>query len=67
MMPYRRFRKMSDEDVYSLVAYLNTLAPIRHKVEPCQVDFPVSVLIKSAPQPAGHVPEPNHGDSLAHG
>jgi mono/diheme cytochrome c family protein len=67
MMPYQRFRKMSDEDVYSLVAYLNTLPPIKHKVAPSQVGFPVSVLIKGAAQPAGHVPEPNHGDKLAHG
>jgi mono/diheme cytochrome c family protein len=67
MMPYQRFRKMSDEDVYSLVAFLNTLPPVKHAVEPSQVDFPVSVLMKSAAQPAGRVPEPNHKDKLTHG
>src|SRR6266545_817521 len=30
MMPYKLYRKMSDEDVYSLVAYLNTLPPVRN-------------------------------------
>jgi mono/diheme cytochrome c family protein len=67
MMPYKSFREMSDEDVYSLVAYLNTLPPVKHRVERSQVDFPVSVLMKSAPQPAGRVPEPDHADRLAHG
>ena len=67
MMPYGRFREMSDEDVYSLVAFLNTLAPVKHKVEPSQVDFPVSLLMKSAAQPSGHVTEPNRGDKLANG
>jgi len=67
MMPYQRFRKMSDEDVYSLVAFLNTLPPVRHKVPPSEVDFPVSVLMKDAARPAGRVPEPNHADRLTHG
>ena len=64
MMPYTRFRNMSDEDVMSLVAYLNTLPPVKHKVERSQVDFPVSALIKSAPQPAGIVPPPDHGNRM---
>jgi hypothetical protein len=32
MMPYAAFRHMSDEDIYSLVAFLNTLPPVRHRV-----------------------------------
>src|SRR5436305_7816702 len=67
MMPYTRFRNMSDEDVMSLVAYLNTLAPLKHKVERSQIDFPVSVLVKDAPQPAGSVAPPNHGDRMQYG
>src|SRR5262249_33855917 len=67
MMPYERFRQMSDEDVKSLGAYLNTLPPVKHQVERSQVDFPVSVLIKSAPQPAGAVASPNQSDRFAYG
>ena len=58
---------MSDDDVMSLVAYLNTLPPVKHKVEPSQVDFPVSVLMKGAPQPAGSVPPPDHGNRVKYG
>jgi mono/diheme cytochrome c family protein len=67
MMPYKRFRKMSDEDAMSLVAYLNALPPVKHKVERSQIDFPVSVFIKSAPQPAGSVPAPDRANRLAFG
>ncbi len=67
MMPYTRFRNMSDEDVVSLVAYLNTLPPVKHKVERSQVDFPVSVLVKDAPRPAGFVPPPNRGNREKYG
>ena len=34
--------------------------------QPSEVDFPVSVLMKSAAQPAGQVPEPNHADRGRH-
>jgi cytochrome c553 len=58
MMPYQSFRNMSDEDVYSLVAYLNSLKPVRNPLPKTKLNFPVSVLIKSAPQPAGQVTQP---------
>jgi mono/diheme cytochrome c family protein len=67
MMPYTRFCKMSDDDVMSLVAYLNTLPPVNHKVPRSHVDFPVSALVKSAPKPAGIVPPPDHRDRVKYG
>jgi mono/diheme cytochrome c family protein len=67
MMPYAAFRKMSDDDVMALVAYLNTLPPVRHEVPRSEIAFPVSVLSKSAPQPAGHVPAVDASDRAAHG
>lgn len=67
MMPYGEFRKMSDEDAMSLVAYLNTLPPVKHAVPRSDIVFPVSVLVRSAPQPAGHVPAVDRGDRAAYG
>jgi mono/diheme cytochrome c family protein len=67
MMGYERFRYMSDEDVYSLVAYLNTLAPVKNRVPRSRIDFPVSLLIKSAPRPAGHVPNPDRSNRVKYG
>lgn len=67
MMPYEHYRNLSDDDVMSLVAYLKTLQPVKHQVERSQVDFPVSLLIKSAPKPTGSVAEPDRSDRLAYG
>lgn len=55
MMPYSGYRHMSDSDVQALVAYMNTLTPVRHELAKTQIDFPVSMFIKMAPKPAGHV------------
>ena len=59
MMPYQSFRKMSDADVEALVAYLDSLPPVRNPLPQTVVKFPVSLMIKSAPAPAGSVPPPD--------
>jgi hypothetical protein len=50
---------MCDEDVYSLVAYLDTLTPVKRRHPVTQLDFPVALFIKSAPQPVGSVGHPD--------
>jgi hypothetical protein len=67
MMPYENFRHMSDEDVLSLVAYLDSLTPVKHRVPQTRLDFPVSVLIKGAPRPARGTAAPDRHDSLKYG
>jgi mono/diheme cytochrome c family protein len=67
MMPYEHFRYMSDEDVQSLVAYLDSLPPVIHEVPPTELDFPVSLLVKNTPKPAGSVSHPNLRDQLTRG
>jgi Cytochrome c len=59
MMPYTNYRKMSDEDVQKLVAYMNTLAPVRNPLPITVMRFPVSLMIKGVPAPAGSVPPPD--------
>jgi mono/diheme cytochrome c family protein len=67
LMGYTRFRAMSDEDAESLVAYLNTLEPVRNRVPRTAIDFPVSMLIRTAPQPAGRVPRPDRSNRVKYG
>lgn len=67
LMPYQNYRSMSDEDVYSLVAYLNTLPPKKNPLPRTKLNFPVNVLIKGAPQPAGSVPEPDRNNRVEYG
>src|SRR5262245_35446038 len=67
LMPYPYFRQMSDEDVFSLVAYLNVLPPIKSYLPKTKIDFPVSFFIKSVPQPVGRVPSPDRNNRLKYG
>lgn len=68
MMPYQSYARMSDEDVASLVVYLRSLPAVSHAVPATKIDFPVNVLMKSAPQPvAGRVAEPDRRDRIAYG
>lgn len=67
MMPYPDYRRMSDEDVQSVVAYMNSLPPIRNPLPPTKLNFPVGLFIKFVPQPAGSVPPPDRGDKVKYG
>jgi mono/diheme cytochrome c family protein len=51
IMPYTSFRHMSDDDVQSLVAYLNTLPPVRHELPRTQIKFLISLMVKGVPEP----------------
>jgi hypothetical protein len=51
LMPYRQFKHMSDEDVFSIVAFLRTLKPLRTSPPPTEMPFPLSRLINGAPEP----------------
>ena len=51
IMPYPEFRHMSDEDVQSLVAYLNTLPPVRNELPKTEIKFMVSLMVKGVPEP----------------
>ena len=51
MMPYEGYRKLSDEDVASIVVYVRSVTPVRNPLPPTKVDFPVNYLIRGVPQP----------------
>ena len=51
MMQYKAYRLFSDEDAKSVVAYIRTLAPVKHAVPARKLDFPVNLLIKLEPKP----------------
>ena len=62
MMPYQSFRRLSDDDAQALVAYLDAMPPVRNALPKTKLAFPVSLMIKSAPQPAGSVAPPDRND-----
>ena len=51
MMPYERFRRMSDEDLASIIVFLRTIPSVRRELPKTDIIFPVKYLIRSAPQP----------------
>ncbi len=51
LMPYEHFRRMSDEDLASIVVYLRSLRPVKNRLPPTTIVFPVNYLIRNAPQP----------------
>lgn len=51
IMPYDRFRQMSDEDLASVIVYMRSLQPVRNPLPPTRIIFPVRYLIRSAPEP----------------
>ncbi len=67
MMPYTEYRRMSDSDVQSLVAYLNTLEPVKNQLPTTEVRFPISLMLKGVPQPVGSVPEKDRSNPVIWG
>jgi len=51
MMPYGHYKRMSDEDLASVVVYMRSLPPVKHELPPTEIVFPVKYLMRSAPEP----------------
>jgi mono/diheme cytochrome c family protein len=51
MMPYDRFRTMSDVDLASIVVYIRSLPPVHNPLPKTTINFPVKYLIRMVPEP----------------
>jgi mono/diheme cytochrome c family protein len=68
MMPYMSYRRLSDEDIASVVVYLRQLQPVRRHLPKSEIPFPVSRLINALPQPiAAPVAEPDRTSPVKYG
>ena len=68
MMPYARYRSMSDEDVASVVVYLRSLRAVRHELPKTEIIFPVKYLIRGVPRPVtAPVPDESSSDPVKRG
>jgi hypothetical protein len=67
LMAFHRFGRMDKEDIYSIIAYLRTLAPVHNETAASQIDFPVNILINTMPEKAHFTKIPLATDSLAYG
>ena len=67
LMGYHRFGKMDQEDIYSVIAYIRSLAPIENQVAKTELNFPVNLINKTAPKPADFQKIPPMQDTIKYG
>jgi hypothetical protein len=66
-MPCKAYGSLDDEDIYSVIAYLRTMAPIENVVPASRSDFPVNFIIRTMPTEGQPTVRPPMKDSLAYG
>lgn len=49
MMPYLSYSILTEDDLYSIVAYIKTLKPIENQVSETELNFPVNLMVKTVP------------------
>jgi mono/diheme cytochrome c family protein len=67
VMPYSYYGRMATEDVYDIIAYLRTLAPIKNQTPEHKVDFPMSFILNTIPHNASPEERPAKSDTLKYG
>lgn len=67
LMASHRFGKMDREDVYSIIAYIRTLDPIKNDVPERELDFPVNFIVNTMPQPPAFSTMPAESDRVRYG
>ena len=67
IMPYNAYGNLDDEDIFSIIAYLRTLAPIKNDVSAAKSDFPMNFIINTMPKEAHPIKRPSPTNQLAYG
>lgn len=67
VMPYPDFGKMDKEDIYSIIAYIRTLEPVKSEVPASEPSFPMNLIMRTIPADPAHAPRPSRTDKLAYG
>ena len=52
VMPYPAYATLRTSDLFALIAYVRTLAPIEHAVPNSEPEFPMSLILRTMPGPA---------------
>ena len=67
LMPYLHYGQMDKEDVFSIIAYIRTLAPVKNEVPDTKLDFPMNFIVNTIPAKANFVTKPDESDVVAYG
>jgi len=49
LMPYFAYNHLTQEDAYSIVAYIRSLEPIENKVSESTLNFPMNLIVRTIP------------------
>jgi len=67
MMPYKSYGKIDKEDVYSIIAYIRTLQPVKTEVPKAEPAFPFNIIMHTLPTGAAFTQKPSPDDTLNYG
>ncbi len=68
IMPYKNFAQLEDEDLYSVIAYLRTIKPVKMEHPERELDFPLSILVNTMPgEETEKMKRPDPSNKLAYG
>ncbi len=67
VMPYHYYGRMDPEDIYSIIAYIRTLQPVKNDVPASSPDFPMSVIVNTIPSKATPTKMPPQTDVVNYG
>jgi hypothetical protein len=49
VMPYMGYNKLGQEDLYSIIAYIRTLHPVKNQIPDKELNFPLNFIVKTMP------------------
>lgn len=67
LMPFTYYGRMDPEDIYSIMSYVRSLAPVKNEVLNSVSDFPMNFIINTLPEKAHPQKRPATSDVLAYG
>lgn len=67
IMPYKYYGQMDPEDIYAVIAYIRTLAPVKNDIPASEPDFPLNFIINTIPSKAVPGKRPPETDVVAYG
>lgn len=67
VMPYHYYGQMATEDIYAIIAYIRTLAPIKNEIPKREIDAPFNIIINTIPKKAKPQTLPKLEDGLPYG
>ncbi|MFO7447349.1 MAG: c-type cytochrome [Ignavibacteriaceae bacterium] len=68
VMPYFNYNKLSEEDIYSIVAFIKTLPAKKSTIPERELNFPLNLIVRTIPlKTYTPAPEPDRSNTAAYG